>query len=55
MTKQQKVEQVTNIVEDARRFYTLQEFSEMFLAIWNGLETAKNAAIEGAPNGTGAA
>lgn len=47
MTKEQKVIEVTNIVEAARRFYTLDEFRSMFLAIWNGLETAKNAAVDG--------
>lgn len=46
MTKTQKVENVTRIVEEARRWYTLEEFSNMFLAIWGGMETAKAAAIE---------
>lgn len=46
MTKQQKVDQVTAIVQEAKRHYTFQEFADMFLAIWNGLETAKNAAVE---------
>jgi hypothetical protein len=47
MTKEQKVTQITNIVEEARRWYTLDEFRVMVLSIWNGLEVAKNAAQEG--------
>lgn len=50
MTKDQKVAQVEGIVQEARKWYTLQEFSDMFLAIWNGLEIAKSKAQEGAPN-----
>ena len=44
MTKEQKVTQVTNIVEEARRFYTQTEFSNMVFAIWQGLEGAKTIA-----------
>jgi len=46
MTKDQKVAEVTNIVEEARKRYTLTEFSNMFLAIWNGMEAAKTTAVE---------
>lgn len=46
MTKQQKVDDVTATVQAARQHYTLQEYSDMFLAIWNGLETAKAKAVD---------
>ena len=49
MTKQQKVDQVTAIVQEAKKHYTLQEFSDMFLAIWNGLEVARTKAVDGDP------
>jgi hypothetical protein len=49
MTKQQKVDDVMNTVQEARKHYTLQEYSDMFLAVWNGLETAKTKATEGDP------
>ena len=49
MTKQQKVDNVSEIVEEARKHYTLQEFSDMFLAIWNGFELAKTKATDGDP------
>jgi len=49
MTKQQKLDNVSDIVEEARKHYTLQEFSDMFLAIWNGFELAKTKATDGDP------
>lgn len=52
MTKTQKVDDVTATVQNARRYYTFEEYATMFQAIWNGLEAAKAAAIEPAPEPT---
>lgn len=52
MTKGQKVTQVTRIVEDARAYYSREEFVTMVNAIWDGLEIAKEAAVEGANTAT---
>lgn len=49
MTKEQKVANVTNIVEEARKHYTQTEFANMVFAIWQGLEGAKTIAVEGSP------
>lgn len=49
MTKEQKVTDVTNTVQEARKHYTLQEYADMFLAIWNGFDAAKAKAVEGDP------
>lgn len=49
MTKEQKVKNVTAIVEEARKHYTQTEFANMVFAIWQGLEGAKTIAIEGNP------
>jgi hypothetical protein len=50
VTKEQKVKNVTDIVEEARRFYTQQEFSNMVFAIWQGLDGAKIIAVDGGVN-----
>lgn len=44
MTKQQKLDQVTSMVQELRRWYTWNEVAAMFSAIWQGMDTAKNAA-----------
>jgi len=49
MTREQKVVNVTNIVEEARKHFTQQEFANMVFAIWQGLEGAKTIAVEGDP------
>lgn len=49
MTKQQKLDQITDMVQELRKFYTWDEVAAMFSAIWNGLEAAKNAAQENTP------
>lgn len=46
MTKDQKVTQVSSIVHDARRFYTKAEFAQMVDRIWDGLDRAKEIALE---------
>jgi hypothetical protein len=49
MTKQQKVKNVTDIVEEARKHYTQTEFANMVFAIWQGLQGAEAVAVEGNP------
>jgi hypothetical protein len=49
MTKQQKVENITAIVEEARKHYTQTEFANMVFAIWQGLDGAKTIATDGDP------
>ncbi len=46
MTKDQKVENISNIVEEARRWYTKAEFAQMIDRIWDGLDRAKEIAVE---------
>lgn len=46
MTKEQKVTEVTDLVQELRTRYTFQEFADMVVAIWNALETAKTKAVD---------
>lgn len=46
MTKDQKVVQITNLVEEARRFYTQDEYVNMIRSVWQGLDAAKTIAQE---------
>lgn len=41
MTKDQKVKQVTDQVEEARRFYSQDEYVNMIRSIWQGFDAAK--------------
>lgn len=49
MTKDQKTTQVTDMVQDLRRFYTMTEFVDMVKEVWKGMDQAKLIAQEGAP------
>jgi hypothetical protein len=49
MTKEQKVTEVTDLVQDLRKRYTFQEFADMVVAVWNALEVAAAAAQENNP------
>lgn len=44
MTKDQKVKQVSDLVEEARRWYTKAEFAQMIDKVWDGLDRAKEIA-----------
>ena len=49
MTKAQKVKNITDIVEEARKHYTQTEFSNMVFAVWQGLQGAETIATDGDP------
>lgn len=51
MTKDQKVENIAAIVKEARRFYSMAEFTDMVERIWQGLDSAKVVAVEPAAGG----
>lgn len=51
MTKDQKVTYVQTQVNNARQQqFTREEFVSMFNGIWDGLEVARNAAIDPDPS-----
>lgn len=49
MTKQQKTEDVLELVKEKRKQYTFQEFADMVILVWNALDSAQAKAVEGAP------
>lgn len=49
MTKQQKVDYINVLVLEMRKHFTWPELAAMFKAVWDGLEAAKTAAIDGDP------
>lgn len=49
MTKDQKVLDVINTVNDKRKFYSKTEYVQMVTVVWDGLEAVRNIAQEGAP------
>ena len=50
MTKDQKVTEITDLVQEMRKRYTFQEFADMVIAIWNALDTATTKAQENTPS-----
>lgn len=49
MTKEQKVTEVTDLVQDLRKRYTFQEFADMVVGIWQALDAAAVKAQENVP------
>ena len=49
MTKQQKVEDIVDLVQEKRKFYTFQEFADMVVAVWQAMDAAQAKAVEGGP------
>lgn len=49
MTKQQKTEDVLELVKEKRKLYTFQEFADMVVLVWNALDAAQAKAVEGGP------
>lgn len=46
MTKQQKVQEIADMVEEKRKNYTFQEFADMVVAIWQAMDAAEAKAVE---------
>ena len=46
MTKEQKVTEITDLVQDLRKRYAFQEFADMVVGIWQALDTAATKAVE---------
>jgi hypothetical protein len=46
MTKEQKVTEVTDLIQEMRKRYTFQEFADMAVAIWQALDLAATKAVE---------
>lgn len=49
MTKQQKTDDITELVKEKRKFYSFQEFADMVVGIWQALDAAQAKAVEGSP------
>lgn len=49
MTKEQKVTEITDLVQEMRKRYTFQEFADMVVAIWQALDAAATKAQENIP------
>ena len=49
MTKQQKVQEIADMVEEMRKRYQFQEFADMVVGIWQALDAAEAKAIENVP------
>lgn len=49
MTRDQKVQDVINTVNEKRKFYSKAEYVQMITVVWDGLEAVRNIAQEGAP------
>lgn len=49
MTKEQKVQEVTDLIQDLRKRYQFQEFADMAVGIWQALDAAAVKAVENSP------
>lgn len=46
MTKQQKTEDILELVKEKRRHYTFQEFADMVVVVWQAVDAAQVKAVE---------